>query len=335
MMLQIGCTKNDESDDTKPDVITVGISNISPTYAVGEGNLSSGGGSDWINRGICWSDIIQVPTYTDNKKLADGGGATGTYSVVLDNLTPGTEYYVRAFATNSKGFSYGDTITFTTTGSVIGEIAFNPALEYNSVSDIEGNSYKTIEIGSQTWMAENLKTTKYNDGQEIPEVTDLEDWIILTTPAVCFYLNNKEKYKNNYGALYNWYSVDAGKICPTGWHVPDALDWGILYGQLGGGNELGFKLMETGTTHWITNNFSVTNSSGFTALPGGLRQGFIDPMACSYFEDLGYSGSFWTSTPDNDPVEGYKNAFGIRISGGYYQSVFLKTEGHSVRCIKD
>ncbi len=109
----------------------------------------------------------------------------------------------------------------------------NPALTYDSIADIEGNVYMTIQIGSQTWMAENLKTTLYNDGTVIPNVTDDTQWVNLQTGAYRWYMNDEEEYKDRYGALYNWYTVRNGKLCPAGWHVPGDEEWKKLEMELG------------------------------------------------------------------------------------------------------
>ena len=159
-------------------------------------------------------------------------------------------------------------------------------LTYGLLTDIVGNTYKTIKIGTQTWMAENLKTTKYNDGTDILNITNTTESINLSTPGYCWYLNDAYKYKNIYGALYNWYVLNTGKICPAGWHVPSNLEWTTLTTYLGGDSVADRKLKETGTTHWINTYTGVTNSSGFTALPGGNCWGVItEPL--SYFGDLG------------------------------------------------
>jgi uncharacterized protein (TIGR02145 family) len=334
-MFQLGCNKDDQGKVQIPSVKTVAVSNITATYAVCEGKVSSGGGAEWVNPGICWSDIIAEPTSVDKKNTASGGAQTGSYSVVIDHLTPGTIYYFRAFASNNAGFGYGDVISFNTGGSVVGEIAYNQELNYGSLNDIDGNSYKTIAIGNQTWMAENLKTTKFSDGGTIAQKTDLAEWISLSTPAYCYFLNDEAKYKGTYGTLYNWHTVNTGKLCPSGWHVPTSNDWGFLTASLGGAAVAGGKLMEAGTTHWITQNLPVSNSSGFTALPGGMRQGTYDSLQASYFEDLGYTGYFWSSNDVTEPGDDFNNGIGMRITGGWDQWSFPKTAGQSVRCIKD
>jgi len=145
-------------------------------------------------------------------------------------------------------------------------------LQAQTVNDINGNVYKTVTIGNQIWMAENLKTTKYNDGKAIPLVTDNAAWtnrdsIALTTPAYYWY-NNDSTIKKTYGALYNGYAVKTDRLCPTGWHVPDDAEWSKLTAYLGGEDVAGGKLKETGTDHWQSPNKGATDESGFTALPG-------------------------------------------------------------------
>jgi uncharacterized protein (TIGR02145 family) len=138
-----------------------------------------------------------------------------------------------------------------------------------TAKDVDGNVYNTVTIGAQVWMAENLRTTKYNDGTSIPLVTDSTKWSDLSTPAHCWYNNDKASYKATYGALYNWYTVATDNLCPTGWHVPTTAEWQILKDYLGSSVD-GGKLKESGTTHWKSPNKGATNESGFTALPGGL-----------------------------------------------------------------
>ena len=139
------------------------------------------------------------------------------------------------------------------------------------VTDAEGNIYKTVKIGDQIWMAENLKTTKYNDGKEIPEITDGTMWAGLKAGAYCWYQNYQSSNKNTYGAIYNGYAVSTGNLCPTGWHVPELADWQMLREFSGDTITGGGKLKEVGIIHWLTPNKGADNSSGFTALPAGIR----------------------------------------------------------------
>jgi len=149
---------------------------------------------------------------------------------------------------------------------------FNSDLTYGTVVDRDGNEYKTIVIGTQTWMAENLRTTMYNDGSDIPLVTDNTEWSVLTTPAYCNYNNSTNLDTiGTYGRLYNGYAVSKD-ICPTGWHVPNGDDWAILMQSLTSEEFAGGKMKEAGTTHWYDPNYYANNESGFTALPAGWRR---------------------------------------------------------------
>jgi uncharacterized protein (TIGR02145 family) len=202
------------------------------------------------------------------------------------------------------------------------------SLQAQTLKDIEGNVYKTVKIGNQEWMAENLKTTKYNDGSAIPLVAENEVWGALTTPGYCWYNNDEATYKNTYGALYNWYTVNSGNLCPTGWHVPSDADWITLTDFLR--RKEGAKLKETGTTHWFSPNTDATNETGFTALPGGDR-GPEDGK----FDLVGYRGFWWSATESNIGTY-YANWRGVVYDDPYVLSVFNpKKSGFSVRCVKD
>jgi uncharacterized protein (TIGR02145 family) len=175
----------------------------------------------------------------------------------------------------------------------IASINFNPSITYGSLIDQDGNNYKTVTIGTQVWMAENLKTTKYRNGDPIANVADNTEWENLTTGAYCTYDNDLKKL-NAYGHLYNWHAVsDARNIAPEGWHVATDAEWTILNNYLGGGIASGDKLKETGAIHWNYSN-SETNESGFTALPGGFRNNmtFTGLEAIYHYIDIGLNG-YW------------------------------------------
>ncbi|HTO17125.1 MAG TPA: FISUMP domain-containing protein [Edaphocola sp.] len=158
------------------------------------------------------------------------------------------------------------------------------------VYDIDGNSYNTVRIMGQTWMVENLRTTKFNDGTVIPLVTDNIAWGVLTTPGYCWYNNDKEAYGETYGALYNWHTVDTNKLCPTGWSVGGSLQWGALWNYYGIHPSIATSyLREAGTTHWNSPNTNATNESGFTALPAGTRN------EQGEFNDIGIEATFWSN----------------------------------------
>ena len=205
---------------------------------------------------------------------------------------------------------------------------FNPNVTYGSMTDQDGNVYKTVTIGTQTWMAENLRTTTYNDGTAIPNVTDDDEWGSSTTGAYCNYNNNtSEDTIATYGRLYNWYAVNTGKLAPTGWHVPTDAEWKELTDYLGGEDVAGGKLKETGTTHWYIPNEGATNETGFTALPGGYR--YLD--GSFYF--IGRYGYWWSATEYNTDNAWYRTMYYLPSNvGRYYPS---KELGFSVRCVRD
>ncbi len=195
------------------------------------------------------------------------------------------------------------------------------------VADVDGNIYSTVRIGSQIWMAENLKTTKYNDGRDIPNVTDATAWAGLSTPGYCWYDNDSTTYAETYGALYNWHTVETNSLCPTGWHVPDTTEWITLTDYLGGTSIAGGLLKETGTTHWTSPNTGATNETGFTALPGG------DRSFNGSFYDVGYGGYLWSTTEYSADGAWY---WGMTHDNSNLTRVGnMKKNGVSVRCVRD
>jgi uncharacterized protein (TIGR02145 family) len=235
------------------------------------------------------------------------GSIDNTVSVKLTGLTPDTKYYFRIKAINCGGTSYGNQLCFQT--------------DPETATDVDGNVYNVVRIGSQLWIKENLKTTKFNDGSAIPLVIDNTAWAGLTTPGYCWYNNNETTYKNTYGALYNWYTVNTGKLCPIGWYVSTDAEWTILTTFLGGYQVAGGKLKETDTTHWNSPNTGATNETDFTALPGGYRYDFDGS-----FLVLGIYGIWWTQTN----VREMNNRSSAIITSGYSYKC-----GFSVRCLKN
>ncbi|HNP20814.1 MAG TPA: fibrobacter succinogenes major paralogous domain-containing protein [Panacibacter sp.] len=195
-------------------------------------------------------------------------------------------------------------------------------------ADAETNAQAVtvIKIGKQRWMAKNLSVARYRNGDKIPQVKNPAAWAGLTTGAWCWY-NNDPANDSSYGRLYNYYAVaDSRGLAPTGWHIPSDSEWTTLSTFLGGDAVAGGKMKEAGTAHWLDPNTGATNSSGFTALPGGLRQG-------GGFYILGSWGSWWSSTPgDNNMIWG-RFIFGSDVVLG--RGLTDKTYGYSVRCVKD
>jgi len=195
-----------------------------------------------------------------------------------------------------------------------------------NLRDNDGNSYDVVKIGSQFWMAENLKVVKFNDGTRIPLVSDYKIWSNLLSPGYCWYNNDAEGYESDYGALYNGYSVSTDKLCPLGWHVPSVEEWMILTDYVGE-KIAGEKLKEIGTQNWISPNAGATNESGFTARPGGSRGNL------GSFFDEGLRGHWWSSTEYND-IYVWNRSMGFSFSN-VTGSSDNKKSGLSVRCVKD
>ena len=209
-------------------------------------------------------------------------------------------------------------------------IVFNPDKTYGTLTDFDGNSYKTIVIGTQTWMAENLKTTHYANGDEINHITENAPWENATAGAWTYYGNN-EAMNADYGKLYNWLAVeDARNICPSGWHIPDDPEWEALLAYLGGYQVAGAKMKETGLHHFTPTNEGSTNESGFTGIPGGMRD------YGSANTDKGLSGFWWSSTNANDyyDLEAYYY-FLNRDMDQMLDGTGDKNNGASCRCIQD
>ena len=208
------------------------------------------------------------------------------------------------------------------------------SLTIGTLTDIDHNEYKTVKIGNQWWMAENLKVTHYRNGEAIPEITKgsvwsnlTSAWSNLTTGAYCVYRND-ESNSATYGRLYNWYTVnDSRNIAPDGWHVPTDAEWTTLTTYLGGESVAGGKLKESGTAHWISPNTGATNESGFAALPGGYRATYGN------FDDMGYNATFWSSTED-DSLNAWTRTLPYDYSSvaRYYTN---KRSGFSVRLVRD
>ncbi len=287
-----------------PIVITTNITDVTENSATCGGSILSSGGVEITAKGICWSSTNTIPTINDN--IVGSGNGMGEFSIGLTNLPWSNYYYVRAYAVNSKGVSYGDVKT----------------IESPIVVDADGNVYHTVKIGTQVWMVENLKTTKFNDGGTIPLVTDNTAWSNLSTPGYCWYDNNQAMYGNTYGALYNQMTVATGKLAPNGWHVATDAEWSTLTTYLGGESVAGGKLKESGTAHWSSTNEG-TNETGFTALPGGIRSN-VDGI----FLFKGTGGNWWSGTNNYSWIM-YSQFSKITRSSNISQG------GLSVRCVKD
>jgi len=197
-----------------------------------------------------------------------------------------------------------------------------------TVKDIDGNVYHTVTIGTQTWMVENLKTTKYNDSTAITFAKGMTDWGTLSASYYCWY-DNDIANKDIYGALYNWNAINNTKLCPPGWHVPSDAEWAILITFLGGENIAGNKLKESGTIHWLYPNAGANNNTGFTALPGGSRSNY------GTFFGIDKYGVWWSSSLcECSSFVAWNWVFNFE-TGKVDRITNFKGSGLSVRCIKD
>ncbi len=187
-----------------------------------------------------------------------------------------------------------------------------------TVRDIDGNVYGTVRIGNQVWMTENLRVTRYNNGVEIPLITDDGRWRKSITGAYVWY-NNNESNAAAYGALYNWFAVETGRLCPPGWRVPTDEDW----------EELTSFLKKQGLDAGAL--CAAENSTGFSALPGGFRW-WRSLTATGSFYAKDVAGYWWSSTETTD-MYAWNRAIGFEMNK-VYRSQFPKGEGFSVRAIK-
>lgn len=321
-MLANSCKKDDDNNIGIPVLTTNTVTHITFTKAKSGGNITSDGGTTVITRGVCWSINVN-PTIEDNK-TEEGRGA-GEFTSILSGLTPNTTYYVRAYATNSNGTSYGSTMSFTTLGSSDNEFT-DPR---------DGNVYQTVTIGNQEWMAENLK---YLPSVTIPAAGS------DTTPYYYVYGYNGNivddaKATSNYttyGVLYNWPAAMAGSassttnpsgvqgVCPPGWHLPSDEEWVELLFNTGGNSLAGGNLKAP--VLWENPNTGATNEFGFTALPGGGRNS-------EGFHLLGYFGRWWSSTEASSENALHRDIYYDDTS--MFRNVINKNYGFSVRCVRD
>jgi len=316
------CGKKDEKPTSStPLVITNSAAWIGPRWAILKGQIN---GRNLMTTVTFQYDTTQTYNIVVSPAHDTTSGSTlVSFSYTLTGLKPNTKYHYRASATNSSGTGLGADVAFITKDTLDFTVGFNKDLTYDSIYDIEGNKYHTIQIGSQTWTAENLKTTKYNDGTDISFSPDVLEWYGLTTAAYTFY--NSDSL--GYGAMYNWYAVESGKLCPSGWHVPSDDEFTALTDYLGGMDVAGGKLKETGTAHWLTPNTDATNESGFSAVPGGYRN-----FSGTYNSITNYA-YWWTSTELTETGAWYRDVY--YAYSAVDRSNTHKRTGASVRCVKD
>ena len=281
--------------------------------------ISYGGGN---GKPFTGQSILSVGVSGLTATLASGTFANGNGTLNYQISGTPSEIGIAYFAINIGGKS-----------CTISRNIIAPTSGYaKNISDKDGNTYKTVYIGTQQWMAENLKVTKYNDGSSIPNVDFLPDWNSLTTGAWAYY-SSVTANNDKYGKLYNWYVVNPilngnKNVCPTGWHVPTDSEWTVLIEYLGGENIAGGKMKEAGLTSWVVINIDATNSSLFTGLPGGYRS------ENNFSDILGKDGRWWSSSEYDS---GSAKSLGLYYTSGGASSKGRNSKGHglSIRCLKD
>jgi uncharacterized protein (TIGR02145 family) len=288
------------------NITSVGVSDLTTTSATLNGYLRT------CDEAIVTVEYGTTSSYGSNA-LHTGNPVLGVTNevvkITVDGLLPATTYFYRLTAETSEGTIYGTGRKFRT---------FDAAL----LTDTDGNEYATTTIGTQVWMTEPLRTTKYNDGSPIPLVTDSLEWVNLESPGYCWYRNDAATYKESYGALYNWYAVSSGKLCPSGWHVPEEQEWVDLINYLGA--DAGDNLTQGHYDIEHGNAFlEGSNESGFSAVMTATRldHGFIP------FED----SELWSASEEDADM----GKIFIANSFTATTTSFLKDSGLPVRCIKD
>lgn len=313
---------------TIPEITTATVSNMTSTTVTSGGNITNGGGATITASGVCWS-ISPNPTISDSK--TSDGTEIGEFISPAAGLAPLTTFYLRAYATNSMGAAYGNEISFTTSSA------------NTSITDIDGNVYSTATIGNQVWLQQNLKTTRYSNGDLIGTTTPSSlDISKESTPKYQWAYDGKESNVPLYGRLYTWFAVnDNRNVCPTGWHVPSNAEWITLtdylidngYGYGGSRYKIAMSMAYTsgwsdsGTSGDIGNHQENNNSSGFSALPSGFR------ISTSF--NFAGRGCYWWSATEESTTLAWQGC-ALWFNSGFVDNGYLeKQDGFSVRCVKD
>ncbi len=286
-----------------PVLTSADITLKSPTTASCGGNITNNGGIAITACGVCWS-LSANPTIKNSKTTEKG--ATGIFTSLITGLSVGNTYYLKAYATNKAGTRYGNELIF--------------------VIDADGNLYHTVRIGKQNWMVENMRVTKFRNGDLILNAREDNEMSDHTNESYSNY-DDIENNSNKYGRLYNWYVANDGRnICPSGWHVPSDAEWTKLTTYLGGESVAGGKMKQTDSTIWFSPNTGATNESGFSGIPAGVNRN-------NTYSFKGSCGYWWS-----------KNEYGSEYAWGRYlfnyntkisRSYYDKSYGFSVRCLSD
>jgi uncharacterized protein (TIGR02145 family) len=303
-----------------------------------EGNVTGQWESKTVGANVRTHGTIYCLTFLDEKTAVMSGTITkvnkedGTYPgaqvgnsiwfKVVDNGSGNTDQFSDYYLRRGDCIDYGFPLREISNGNI------QVKRGYSNLIDIEGNEYNVVQIGSQIWMTENLRTTTYNDGTPIPNITDNIAWANATTDGYSWYSNDIAN-KDPYGAIYNGYALESGKLAPEGWHVPTNEEWEQLADYLGGQDGAGGKLKDRGFDHWAEPNFGATNQVGFNALGTGHR--WWD----GGFYGYRLTGHWWTSSPQ----EGFPGKYQVRYVRSnddfFYWTHYPRTNGYGIRLVKD
>ena len=316
-----------------------------------QGTIIESGSSALISRGFCLS-LDSTPSISDSINVQLN--SSENFDITINNLIPDTTYYIIAFARNNKGLAISNTCKFKTSRDPL--IAFNPYLSYGYLTDVDGNTYKTIKIGNQIWMAENLRVTHYRNGESIPLENDYNNWINLKLGSQCPYdYSTSLDTIAKYGRYYNWYAMMDNRIlAPRGWHIPTMQEWIDLENYL---TSNGYKSSNNSSSKDIAKSLATTsgwypekihisvgfqqyknNKSGFSALPAPGMLAIENRDVYYYYYEY---ANWWCYCPDTTKVPGINN---ICIGFSYYDATLFKrggvgsiisSIGLSIRCIKD
>ncbi|MBN1185794.1 MAG: fibrobacter succinogenes major paralogous domain-containing protein [Bacteroidales bacterium] len=341
------CDKDDGKEnpgDVTSRVILYDIEDFGYTYAVCKGTFEHNNNSSFVLDDIYCSDISDKPSSGNsiNRHVyLDGFGAIQILKDTLGiidfecfiwELENNTKYNIRcAYTINNFDTVYSNLVTFTTKRFKIDAVEFNSDLIYGQIKDIDNNTYKTIEIGAQTWMAENLKTTKFNDGTSIPLITNAFEFESATTPAYC-YFNNDEVISEPLGLFYNWYVIEYKNVCPAGWHVPSADEWDLLNEFITHNYHAPAKALAS-KTNWMESYYNDGNvgydmesndSTGFSAIAAGAYDG-----------GFGDAAVWWSLKEENNELMPSSRWLARAVSIFGVNRSDNKNMGYSIRCIKD
>jgi uncharacterized protein (TIGR02145 family) len=319
-----------------PTITTITPTSIGIDSVVIGGDILNDGGSSIVLRGVCYST---TPNPNLGNPRTEEGSGIGSFTSILRNLSPSTTYYARSYAKNSQGVVvYGNEVSFST-GTPVPSFLCGTS----TVTDVDGNYYNTVQIGNQCWTQSNLKVSKYRNGDSIPTGLSNTAWQNTTAGAYAIYDNNPVN-DGLYGKLYNHYAVmDTRGLCPTGWHVPTDGEWNLMVKFLDPNADTicnncpqsgiaGGALKSTATQPtpggWASPNGGATNSSGFTAGPGGLRGDDGN------FAHLGFGGYYWSSSSSSGS-DAWFRSLNFGFGGGIHRYNPLRPSGFSVRCLRD